>query len=87
MRIRIVGTLCVGIFIGLGARATPTEATILHPWCSDGTGNEAGVPICGYDSYEQCIANRRACIANPARDPLPQATPQHRTFRRSLQPR
>lgn len=38
---------------------------VFHPWCYDGTGNEAGVPICAYDSYAQCMANAGQCILSP----------------------
>jgi len=55
-------------FIGF---APPAVAYIDHPWCTGG-GGWAGALTCSFDSYEQCKANARSCVANPASTPLPQ---------------
>src|SRR5262245_17465317 len=56
---------------------------VFHPWCYDGTGNEAGVPICAYDSYAQCMANAGQCILSPyfgwPEPPRTYATHHHHT--------
>ena len=55
---------------------------VFHPWCYDGTGNEAGVPICAYDSYAQCMENAGQCIMSPyfgwPEPPRAHATEHHR---------
>jgi hypothetical protein len=60
--------------------ATPAAAYIDHPWCTGG-GGWSGALTCSFDSYEQCRANARTCVANPASTPYPQ------TERRPVGPR
>jgi hypothetical protein len=71
MRIKLIGGSAAVTLAALVLSATPGRAYIPQPWCSDGTGNESGAPICAYGSYRQCLANAGACVANPAIDPLP----------------
>jgi hypothetical protein len=71
MRIRHIGGLVAIALVALLSSAAPGRAYIPQPWCSDGTGNESGAPICAYSSYRQCVENARSCVANPAIDPLP----------------
>jgi Protein of unknown function (DUF3551) len=47
------------------------HAYIDHPWCTGG-GGWSGALTCSFDSYEQCKANARTCVANPAMTPYPQ---------------
>lgn len=65
--------VALALLLGL---ATTSEAYIEHPWCTSGRGWAGGFS-CGFDTYEQCLANARLyttnCVANPAIDPLPQA--------------
>jgi hypothetical protein len=65
--------VCSGaIFVaGLAGLTTPSKAYIDHPWCTG--GGWAGALTCSFDSYEQCKANARSCVANPAVTPLPRA--------------
>lgn len=68
MRNTLIGLATAVLLAGL-AGTTPSQAAVhpvVHPWCYDGTGNASGVPICGYDSYQQCVANAAGqCIMNP----------------------
>ncbi|MBV8747498.1 MAG: DUF3551 domain-containing protein [Xanthobacteraceae bacterium] len=50
---------------------TPAAAYIDHPWCTGG-GGWSGALTCSFDSYEQCRANARTCVANPASTGYPQ---------------
>jgi Protein of unknown function (DUF3551) len=71
MRIKLIGGSAAVILAALVSSAAPSQAYVPQPRCSDGTGNESGAPICGYSSYQQCVANAGPCVANPAIDPLP----------------
>ena len=68
MKMILIGALAavaVGAFAG-GIAPTAAQAATIHPWCYDGTGNATGVPLCSYDSYEQCVKNAAGqCIRNP----------------------
>jgi len=72
---RLIG--CCSLMAGLIGFALPARAYIDHPWCTGG-GGWAGALTCSFDSYEQCKANARSCVANPASTPLPQAPPRTR---------
>jgi hypothetical protein len=67
---KLIGSAAIAVVLLIASNA-PSAAYIPQPWCSDGTGNESGAPICAYKSYEQCVENARSCVANPAIDPLP----------------
>jgi hypothetical protein len=69
--------VCSGVVLGLAGLATPGDAYIDHPWCTGG-GGWSGALTCSFDSYEQCRANARSCIANPATTPLPRVEPMAR---------
>jgi hypothetical protein len=71
MRIKLIGASAAMVIVALASGIVPSQAYIAQPWCSDGTGNESGAPVCAYSSYQQCKANAQACVANPAIDPLP----------------
>jgi hypothetical protein len=60
----------VWVATSLGS-ATSAAAYIDHPWCTGG-GGWSGALSCSFDSYEQCRANARVCVANPASTPYPQ---------------
>ena len=69
MRMSYIAAFAAIVFVGLAGSATPSQAVINHPWCYDGTANASGVPICGYDSYQQCVANAAGqCERNPFMD-------------------
>jgi hypothetical protein len=51
--------------------AAPSQAYIDHPWCTGG-GGWSGALTCSFDSYDQCKANARTCVANPSMTPYPQ---------------
>ncbi len=59
---------CIEASLGSATRAF---AYIDHPWCTGG-GGWAGALTCSFDSYEQCRANARTCVANPASPAYPQ---------------
>jgi hypothetical protein len=61
--------VCVATSLG---SATQAAAYIDHPWCTGG-GGWSGALTCSFDSYEQCRANARTCVANPASTAIPQA--------------
>ena len=67
---RLIACAGAGFVTGLTALATPAKAYIDHLWCTGG-GGWAGALTCSFDSYEQCRANARSCVANPAVTPLP----------------
>ena len=71
MCIKLIGGSGAVCLIALVLSAVSSRAYISQPWCSDGTGNESGAPVCAYSSYQQCVANAGPCVANPAIDPLP----------------
>src|SRR5262245_48515056 len=73
MRIRLIGGSVAIALVALLSSAAPSQAYIPHPWCSAGTGNESGAPVCAYSSYDQCMENktRGGCVANPWIEPLP----------------
>jgi hypothetical protein len=73
MRIRLIAGSVAIALVALFSSAAPSQAYIPQPWCSDGTGNESGAPVCAYSSYEQCVENtwRGGCVANPWIEPLP----------------
>lgn len=73
MRIRLIGGSVAIALVALLSSAAPSQAYIPQPWCSDGTGNESGAPVCAYSSYHQCVENtsRGGCVANPWIEPLP----------------
>jgi hypothetical protein len=58
-------TVCIGC-------AAPSHAYIDHPWCTGG-GGWSGALTCSFDSYAQCRANARTCVANPASPQYPQS--------------
>jgi len=78
MYIKLIGR-CAAPLIALAISIAAGHATIVQPWCADGTGNESGAPVCAYSSYRQCVENARSCVANPAIDPLPRV-PGSMTF-------
>jgi len=71
VRVYLVAIFLMGFVIQLGS-ATPAAAYIDHPWCTGG-GGWSGALTCSFDSYEQCRANARTCVANPASTSIPQA--------------
>jgi hypothetical protein len=73
--------VCFGVVAGAVGFAAPSKAYIAHPWCTGG-GGYAGALTCSFDSYQQCLANARTCIANPAVSPLPQAEQSPRPYGR-----
>lgn len=62
---------CVACVVGVFGFAAPGHAYIDHPWCTGG-GGWSGALTCSFDSYEQCKANARTCVANPSMTPYPQ---------------
>jgi hypothetical protein len=70
MRTKPISAIAIAL-VALMMSVASSFAYIPQPWCSDGTGNESGAPICAYRSYQQCVENARSCVANPAIDPLP----------------
>lgn len=77
IRLLAAAAISIGAVGGASASAPPSDypfhiphitGYVFHPWCYDGTGNEAGVPICGYDSYRQCVENAGTCVINPYYD-------------------
>jgi hypothetical protein len=81
MRIGLIGGSVAIALVALLSSAAPSQAYIPQPWCSDGTGNESGAPVCAYSSYHQCVENtsRGGCVANPWIEPLP-TVPGSTTF-------
>jgi hypothetical protein len=75
-----------GFVAGLTALATPAKAYIDHPWCTGG-GGWSGSLTCSFDSYEQCRANARSCVANPAVTPLPRVQSREFSVASATQPR
>jgi hypothetical protein len=71
MTIKFIGVSAALSLVALFSTTAPSRAYIPQSWCSDGTGNESGAPICAFGSYQQCVANGGPCVANPAIDPLP----------------
>jgi hypothetical protein len=59
---------CAAMSLGSVTRAV---AYIDHPWCTGG-GGWSGALTCSFDSYEQCRASARSCVANPASTSFPQ---------------
>ena len=54
MRVLLLAGAALGT-LGLSSGAASARE---YPWCSIGGGN-SGAWSCGYDSLEQCMANRR----------------------------
>jgi hypothetical protein len=69
-RVHLIAIFLLGLMSNLGS-APPAAAYIDHPWCTGG-GGWSGALTCSFDSYEQCRANARTCVANPASTSYPQ---------------
>ncbi len=70
-RIYLVAIFLLGLLATNLGSALPAAAYIDHPWCTGG-GGWSGALTCSFDSYEQCRANARTCVANPASTSYPQ---------------
>ncbi len=75
MGLRATGSVSLVFVTALLAPTTPSRAYIDHPWCTGG-GGWSGALTCSFDSYEQCKANARSCVANPSMTPYPQIAPR-----------
>jgi hypothetical protein len=69
-RVHPIAIFLLALVTNLGP-ALPAAAYIDHPWCTGG-GGWSGALTCSFDSYEQCRANARTCVANPASTSYPQ---------------
>jgi hypothetical protein len=59
---------CLFALTWMTGLAEPAHAYIYHAWCTGG-GGWSGALSCGYDSLQQCRANARTCMQNPAPPP------------------
>jgi Protein of unknown function (DUF3551) len=48
-----------------------------YPWCLFSGGSEAGIEVCAFDSFEQCMLTRSGgggiCFTNPAYSGAPES--------------
>jgi hypothetical protein len=55
---------CVAISpVTLLSSLGPSRATIMQPWCWDGTSNASGELECAFESYQQLWLTSRARVA------------------------
>jgi hypothetical protein len=71
VRVYLAAIFVLALVAHLGS-ASPAAGYIDHPWCTGG-GGWSGALTCSFDSYEQCRANARTCVANPASAGYPQS--------------
>ena len=92
LEIAMHATVLSGIFIAsliaaIDLIATPREATAasVFQWCPQGRlgWGEAGVPSCGFSSYDQCVAaTAGGCIQNPLYNGPSNVSPDGSSHRR-----